>query len=228
MTFKVKINGEFFRWEDVHNRLGYTEHPTIPMDFKSAASPTWGAKVGSGYWDNIESSFWRESEIGWFSLDDLLENFEVYPSQVISLYVKRGSLLSSAVKWEGSNEPLFLIKIDASSGWMSEEDLEIAGWEVVSEPGVYDLPGFNMETGENQTVMYGSESHLMKCDSVFSGEWVDVDRFYADQDVVAIKKLSYTMYYGDTPVVIYVDDCEEPEIFTENEISSSFETWSFE
>ncbi len=118
------------------------------------------------------------------------------------------------------------ISITASYGWINHMHSNLG--QVSWHKPIYDLQGFDMSNNSDVTVQYDSTDSLIKCDSVLSGEWVDVDDFYTNQNAVAVKKLSYTMYYGDTPVTIYADDCEEPSLFTASEIPSSFETWRFE
>lgn len=131
------LNGTWVSWEELHNEYGYSTVESTPVTYKSASNDaTWGSDAGSGYYvgdvtDMIHGSFWCDSDYGWFELDGLVWNPEIYPSNATPLTMINNGVLSDAVSLECGGVTYYLIKaIVGSYAWISASEAAEMGWEV--------------------------------------------------------------------------------------------------
>lgn len=131
------LNGTWVSWDTLHNEYGYTTEESLPVTYKSASNDaTWGSDAGSGYYvgdvtDMIHGSFWCDSDYGWFELDGLVWNPEIYPSNATPLTMINNGVLSNAVSLECGGVTYYLIKaIVGSYAWISASEAAEMGWEV--------------------------------------------------------------------------------------------------
>ena len=136
-----KLNNTWVSWNELHNSYGYTTEPSIAVTYKSAHNgSSWGEDAGSGYYvgdidDMVHGSFWCDSDYGWFDLDGLVWNPEIYPSNATPLMMQNGGLTSQAVSLESNGVTYYLIKaIVADTGWITADEAAELGWEVYDEP----------------------------------------------------------------------------------------------
>lgn len=131
------LNGTWVSWDELHNEYGYSTVESTPVTYKSASNDaTWGSDAGSGYYvgdvtDMIHGSFWCDSDYGWFELDGLVWNPEIYPSNATPLTMINNGVLSDAVSLECDGVTYYLIKaIVGSYAWISASEAAEMGWEV--------------------------------------------------------------------------------------------------
>jgi hypothetical protein len=135
-----KLNNTWVSWDELHNGYGYTTEPSIAVTYKSAHNgSSWGEDAGSGYYvgdidDMVHGSFWCDIDYGWFELDGLVWNPEIYPSNATPLMMQNGGLTSPAVSLESDGVTYYLIKaIVADTGWITADEAAELGWEVYDE-----------------------------------------------------------------------------------------------
>lgn len=135
-----KLNDTWVSWDELHNGYGYTTGPSIAVTYKSASnSSSWGEDAGSGYYvgdidDMVHGSFWCDSDYGWFEIDGLVWNPEIYPSNATPLMMQNGGITSPAVSLESDGVTYYLIKvIVADTGWITADEAAELGWEVYDE-----------------------------------------------------------------------------------------------
>lgn len=135
-----KLNNTWVSWNELHNGYGYTTEPSIAVTYKSAHNgSSWGEDAGSGYYvgdidDMVHGSFWCDSDYGWFELDGLVWNPEIYPSNATPLMMQNGNLTSPAVSLESDGVTYYLIKvIVADTGWITADEAAELGWDVYDE-----------------------------------------------------------------------------------------------
>ena len=98
-----KVNNTWYTYDELHNNLGYTRSQTDPTNYKSTGDTqfNWGDDNGSGYAvpTNVysEQSLFRENSVGWYSLNDLVEQSQVYPAQAESIYLVKDGVVSPVV-----------------------------------------------------------------------------------------------------------------------------------
>lgn len=131
------VNGTWVSWDELHNEYGYSTVESTPVTYKSASNDaTWGSDAGSGYYvgdvtDMIHGSFWCDSDYGWFELDGLVWNPEIYPSNATPLTMINNGVLSDAVSLECGGVTYYLIKaIVGNTAWISASEAAEMGWEV--------------------------------------------------------------------------------------------------
>ena len=135
-----KLNNTWVSWDELHNGYGYTTEPSVAVTYKSAHNgSSWGEDAGSGYYvgdidDMVHGSFWCDSDYGWFELDGLVWNPEIYPSNATPLMMQNGGITSPAVSLESDGVTYYLIKvIVADTGWITADEAAELGWEVYDE-----------------------------------------------------------------------------------------------
>ena len=136
-----KLNNTWVSWDELHNGYGYTTGPSVAVTYKSAHNgSSWGEDAGSGYYvgdidDMVHGSFWCDSDYGWFELNGLVWNPEIYPSNATPLMMQNGGITSPAVSLESDGVTYYLIKvIVADTGWITADEAAELGWEVYDEP----------------------------------------------------------------------------------------------
>ena len=151
-----KLNDTWVSWNELHNGYGYTTGPSVAVTYKSAHNgSSWGEDAGSGYYvgdidDMVHGSFWCDSDYGWFELDGLVWNPEIYPSNATPLMMQNGGITSPAVSLESDGVTYYLIKvIVADTCWITADEASELGWEVYDEPqGTFIV----FDTVENKVV----------------------------------------------------------------------------
>lgn len=135
-----KLNNTWVSWDELHNGYGYTTGPSVAVTYKSAHNgSSWGEDAGSGYYvgdidDMVHGNFWCDSDYGWFELDGLVWNPEIYPSNATPLMMQNGGITSPAVSLESDGVTYYLIKvIVADTGWITADEAADLGWEVYDE-----------------------------------------------------------------------------------------------
>ena len=135
-----KLNNTWVSWDELHNGYGYTLGSSIAVTYKSAHNgSSWGEDAGSGYYvgdidDMVHGSFWCDSDYGWFDLNGLVWNPEIYPSNATPLMMQNGGITSPAVSLESDGVTYYLIKvIVADTGWITADEAAELGWEVYDE-----------------------------------------------------------------------------------------------
>ena len=136
-----KLNNTWVSWDELHNGYGYTTEPSIAVTYKSAHNgSSWGEDSGSGYYvgdidDMGHGSFWCDIDYGWFDLNGLVRNPEIYPSNATPLMMQNGGVTSQAVSLESDGVTYYLIKaIVADTGWITADEAADLGWGVYDEP----------------------------------------------------------------------------------------------
>ena len=146
-----KLNNTWVSWDELHNGYGYTTEPSIAVTYKSAHNgSSWGEDAGSGYYvgdidDMVHGSFWCDSDYGWFDLDGMVWNPEIYPSNATPLMMQNGSLTSPAVSLESDGVTYYLIKaIVADTGWIKAVWGNLYGqWLCGAAVFIYDYKRFH-------------------------------------------------------------------------------------
>lgn len=157
-----RIQGEsgWYSWEDLHNLYGYTETPSLSLQYKSAASETWGEYAASGYSDNAfedlaACSYFVSGEPGWGGLNGLATVLHLYPAVCADgPNVTNGVVTSPTATYDFNGETFYLIRDDVAHGWIAGADLSSYGWEIEDDTQ-YELLFFDTTTGK---VTYGVES----------------------------------------------------------------------
>lgn len=157
-----RIQGEsgWYSWEDLHNLYGYTETPSLSLQYKSAASETWGEYAASGYSDNAfedlaACSYFVSGEPGWGGLNGLATVLHLYPAVCSDgPNVTNGVVSSPTATYDFNGETFYLIRDDVAHGWIAGADLSSYGWEIEDDTQ-YELLFFDTTTSK---VTYGVES----------------------------------------------------------------------
>lgn len=185
-----RIQGEsgWYSWEDLHNLYGYTETPSLSLQYKSAASETWGEYAASGYSDNAfedlaACSYFVSGEPGWGGLNGLATVLHLYPAVCSDgPNVTNGVVTSPTATYDFNGETFYLIRNDVAHGWIAGADLSSYGWEIEDDTQ-YELLFFDTTTSK---VTYGVES-------VNEFAFVEAGYFTIDDgaDVVFVKQSQF-------------------------------------
>lgn len=158
--YRIQGESDWYSWEDLHNLYGYTETPSLSLQYKSAASETWGEYAANGYSDNAfedlaECSYFVSGEGGWGSLNSLATILHLYPAVCADgPNVTNGVVTSPTATYDFDGETFYLIRDDVAHGWIAGADLSTYGWEIEDQTS-YELLFFDTTTGK---VTYGVES----------------------------------------------------------------------
>lgn len=154
------LNGTWVSWDTLHNEYGYTTEESLPVTYKSAKNnSTWGQSAGSGYFvgdmnDMIHGSFWCDSDIGWFDMDGLVWNPEIYPSDATDLLMENNGNVSDAVSLECDGVTYYLIKAIAdTAAWITASEAYDLGWVEYTPPS-NQIPVGGVMTSTTDDVIY--------------------------------------------------------------------------
>lgn len=132
-----KINGIWRTWDEWHNSFGYTLESSAPVSYKKATSSQWGQAGGSGYvtvesqQTLFNSSYWADSCVGWFGLNELATECHLYPDSALpGPNLSRLGVVSPTVTLlDSSGDVFYLIREDLSLGWVTDYEAVEAGWQ---------------------------------------------------------------------------------------------------
>ena len=136
------INGNAYTWDYVHNHLGYSEDPSMEMQYKSAYPQTWGELVPEmyGYWqymyfeDPGSGTFFATGYVGWVELNDLATEVGLYPANFDDgPMMTDGNSVSPSAVYSFNGDLSYLIRDAVNLGWIPENMLSDYGWEIVDD-----------------------------------------------------------------------------------------------
>ena len=141
MTRLYNIDG-WHTYQDLHDRLGYTMQPSAEVSYVLSSDSSWGDDAGNhGYfsglpdtddqYDPSDGEYFEVDVYGWCSLDELLSDVGLMPSNAdTSILMQKGSTMSkSAVIAPPRLDPIYCVSAELESGWHTYDWWEDNGWE---------------------------------------------------------------------------------------------------
>lgn len=141
MTRLYNIDG-WHTYQDLHDRLGYTMQPSAEVSYVLSSDSNWGNDVGNhGYfggfpdtddqYDPTDGEYFEVDVYGWCSLDELLSDVGLMPSNAdTSIFMQKGSTISkAAVIAPPRLDPIYCVSAELESGWHTYDWWEDNGWE---------------------------------------------------------------------------------------------------
>lgn len=141
MTRLYNIDG-WHTYQDLHDRLGYTMQPSAEVSYVLSSDSSWGDNAGNhGYfsglpdtddeYDPTDGEYFEVDVYGWCSLDELLSDVGLMPSNAdTSIFFQKGSTISkAAVITPPRLDPIYCVSAELESGWHTYDWWEDNGWE---------------------------------------------------------------------------------------------------
>lgn len=141
MTRLYNIDG-WHTYQDLHDRLGYTMQPSAEVSYVLSSDNSWGDDAGNhGYfsglpdtddqYDPSDGEYFEVDVYGWCSLDELLSDVGLMPSNAdTSILMQKGSTISkAAVIAPPRLDPIYCVSAELESGWHTYDWWEDNGWE---------------------------------------------------------------------------------------------------